>query len=159
MGALAASAGKKGFMLAKVLNIGQAIMSTYAGAARAMKDYVYPYSMIVAASVIAFGMAQVAKIASQKPPQAKMGVDYVPTDQTYQLHKGERVVPAETNKDLRAFLASQGGGIQIGSIALSFPNLSSVADLKSMSSREWQDIIEQKMIPNMRRLAGAGIKV
>lgn len=160
MAALSASMGKKAFMLSKALNLGQAIMSTYAGAAAALKDYAYPYNIIAAAAVIAFGMAQVAKIASQKPPQAKKGVDYVPADQTYQLHKGERVVPAETNKDLRAFLSGgQGGGMQIGSISLSFPNLNSTADLKAMSNREWQDIIEQKMIPNMRRLAGAGIKV
>jgi hypothetical protein len=159
MAALSAQMGKKGFMLSKALNLGQAIMSTAAGAANALKDYAYPYNIIAAAAVIAFGMAQVAKIASQKPPQAKKGVDYVPADQTYQLHKGERVVPAETNKDLRAFLGSQGGGMTVGAVTLSFPNLNSVADLKSMSNREWQDIIEQKMIPNMRRLAGAGIKV
>ena len=157
--ALSASLGSKMFGVAKALNIGQAIMSTYTGAANAMKDVPYPYNFVAAASVIAFGMAQVATIAKQKPPQAKKGVDFVPGDQTYMLHKGERVVPAETNKDLRAFLASGGGGMQIGAVSFEFPNIRSAEDLRSMSDREWQDVIETKMIPNMRRLAGAGVKV
>ena len=157
LGALAASFGKKGFMLAKALNMGQAIISTYAGAANALKDYAYPYNIIVAASVIAFGMAQVAKIAAQKPPQAHAGLTYVPGEQTYLLQKGERVLAPEQNKDFTKFMES-GGGVQIGSISFAFPNLNSVDDLKRMSSREWQDIIEQKMIPNMRKLAGAGIR-
>ncbi len=53
------------FEATKALSIGQAIMSTYTGAANAMRDVPYPYNFIAAGSVIAFGIAQVSQIMSQ----------------------------------------------------------------------------------------------
>lgn len=159
MSTISAQFGKKAFKLSQGLAIIEALMNAYAAYNTNLKAYPLPLGAIMAASALAMGLAQVVKIRSQKPPAAKKGVDYVPSDQTYQLHRGERVVPAETNKDLKAFLASGGGGVQIGSFALNLPNVRSMDDLRSMSDREWQDLIEQKMIPNFRRLAGAGITV
>lgn len=158
MATISAQFGKKAFKLAQGFAIVEALMKAYQAFNTNLAAYPYPLGPILAASALAMGLAQVVKIRSQKPPAAKKGVDYVPSDQTYQLHRGERVVPAETNKDLKAFLAS-GGGVQIGSFALNLPNVRSMDDLRSMSDREWQDLIEQKMIPNFRRLAGAGITV
>lgn len=53
------------FEIVKAASIGQAIMSTYTGAANAMRDVPYPFNFLAAASVIAYGMAQVASIRSQ----------------------------------------------------------------------------------------------
>jgi len=53
------------FAVVKAASIGQALISTYTGAANAMKDVPYPYNFAAAASVIAYGMAQVASITSQ----------------------------------------------------------------------------------------------
>lgn len=51
----------------KEFAIAQAVVNTYQGAARAFADYAFPYSAIVAALVIAAGIAQVAKIESAEP--------------------------------------------------------------------------------------------
>ena len=56
---------KKQFEQQKKLSMGLAVISTAAGAARAYQDYQYPYSLIVAAAVVAAGMAQVANISRQ----------------------------------------------------------------------------------------------
>jgi hypothetical protein len=162
MAALAGSMGKKMFVLQKALNIGQAVMSTFAGAANALKDYPYPYNIVAAGAVIAFGLAQVAKIASQKPPEAHTGLDFVPREQTYMLSKGERVVQPGANEDLTAFLANaQGGGGAGGSLTIEklevFPNVTTASALKNMDSRELEEVLEEKFYPAMRRLAKAGI--
>ena len=63
-----AKRSKKMFRLQQALAIGEAIFSTYAGAARALKDYPAPFSFAIAALTVANGLAQVANIRSQQPP-------------------------------------------------------------------------------------------
>ena len=53
------------FNIQKAANISQAVMDTYAGATRALKDYPAPWSYGVAAATVAAGMARVASIKSQ----------------------------------------------------------------------------------------------
>lgn len=55
---------KRIFQLNKALGIADAIISTYQGAARALKDYPAPWSFIVAAAVAASGLARVQAIRS-----------------------------------------------------------------------------------------------
>jgi hypothetical protein len=52
------------FKKSKGIRVAMAIMDTYAGATRALKDYAAPYSYAVAASVVAAGLANVASIMS-----------------------------------------------------------------------------------------------
>ena len=61
LGDLAEATGANAEQL-KVIKSGEAIINTYAGAARALADYPAPASYIVAATVIASGIANVAKI-------------------------------------------------------------------------------------------------
>jgi hypothetical protein len=56
---------KKAFQAAKAFNIANAIMSTYAGAAKALEMYPPPFSFIAAAAQVAFGFAQIAQIRAQ----------------------------------------------------------------------------------------------
>ncbi len=63
----AGSHNKAMFTMYKAFAITEAIISTYAGAARALKDFSFPYSIAVAAIVTAAGIARVAAIAAQKP--------------------------------------------------------------------------------------------
>ena len=56
---------KKAFEVAKAFNIANAIMSTFAGAAKALEMYPPPFSFIAAAAQVAFGLAQVAQIRAQ----------------------------------------------------------------------------------------------
>ena len=53
------------FEVQKAAGIAQAIMDTYAGAARALKDYPAPWSYAVAAATTVAGLARVAAIRSQ----------------------------------------------------------------------------------------------
>ena len=108
--ALAASYGRKGFALYQGLAIGEAIMSTAAGVTRAFRDYMWPYSAVVAALVGAQGAIQIATIASQKPPAAHGGLDFVPAETTYLLNRGERVLSPRQNEDLTSALESGGLG-------------------------------------------------
>ena len=72
LGALNAQIGgiqtsnKKIFAIQKALAISETIINTYAGAARALKDYPAPISYAVAAATAAFGFARVSAIASSQ---------------------------------------------------------------------------------------------
>lgn len=79
-GAQAAAGAAVGFARAafgdsKAIAIADAGVNTWIGASRALKDYPYPYSAIVAALVIATGFAQVTKIASTNPTTSGQGFD------------------------------------------------------------------------------------
>ena len=53
------------FKAAKAYNIGQAIMSTFTGAASALRDIPFPFNLAAAGAVVATGLAQVATIRAQ----------------------------------------------------------------------------------------------
>lgn len=161
MASLASAFGKKGFKTYQALSAGKAVISTIAGVARALSEYTYPYSLIVGAGVLASGMAQVAKIKSQKPPAAHGGLDYVPKEQTYLLDQGERVLSPNQNKDLTGFLqGGGGGGSTIENLTVSvLPNATNADAMLQMTEDDWNDIAEQKIIPAMTRLQKVGIEV
>jgi tape measure domain-containing protein len=57
---------KKAFAAAKAFNIANAVMNTYMGATKALATYPPPFNFILAAGVVATGLAQVAQIRSQQ---------------------------------------------------------------------------------------------
>lgn len=69
----AAKQNRTMFEIHKAAAIASAVVSTYQGAARAFADYPYPYDFIVAAAVIAGGLAQVAQIQSASFDNAGVG--------------------------------------------------------------------------------------
>lgn len=96
--------------IGKAAAIAQATVDTYAGANKAMAQGGI-FGFALAASVVAAGLVNVAKIAST--PLAT-GIDSVPgignaDNFPAVLAPGERVVPSETNKDLTNFLSEDGG--------------------------------------------------
>lgn len=108
--------GKKGFEAYKAFAIAQAIIDTYAGANAAFKSlsgipFVGPaLGVAAAAAAIAAGLARVATIAATKPTGiAHGGLDYVPTDATYLLQRGEAVIQANQNEALGEFLNRNAG--------------------------------------------------
>jgi hypothetical protein len=103
----------------KAAAIAGTIISTYEGASKAASalagiPVVGPVlAGVAAAAFIASGLARVAMISGV---QLASGIDEVPGVQTNRdsfgpvfLQPGERVVPTETNKDLKSFLADSGG--------------------------------------------------
>lgn len=70
MGAMGAVFGQS-----KALASADAAISTWVGAARALKDWPAPYSYIIAAATVAAGLARVAQINSTKPSTEGSGFD------------------------------------------------------------------------------------
>jgi len=64
---------EKSFKIWKALSIAEATISTFAGVARAFKDYMFPFSLIIAASVMAKGMNQVNQIKKMKFQKFALG--------------------------------------------------------------------------------------
>lgn len=56
------------FQASKAFSIASAIISAYVGANKALAEYPPPLSFVMAASVVAAGLANVAKIMAQQPP-------------------------------------------------------------------------------------------
>ena len=97
--------------ITKIAALGTAIVSTAAGISRAFAEHIFPYSVAVAASVGAAGFAQIAAIKAQ---QAHGGLDYVPSESTFLLAQGERVLQPKANEDLTSYLAAKRRGEGVG---------------------------------------------
>lgn len=107
---LAALGGKKTFLLSKRLAQAQAIVDGVAAVQRALANPPGPpFNALIVAGTIAQTTANVARIENQK---LQTGIDSVPGIGSADnfpalLAPRERVVPAETNKDLKQFLLDQ----------------------------------------------------
>lgn len=92
------------FLTSKAAAIAQAIISTEVAANRALE--LGPILGIQAASMVrGLGYASVGMIAAQTiAGMAHSGIDNIPREGTWLLDRGERVVDARTNTDLKNFL-------------------------------------------------------
>jgi len=172
IGAVSKEQGKKGFALYKATAIAETVITTYQSAMKAFSSLasipiIGPVlGAAAAAAAIAFGLMQVSKIASQKPPAAHGGLTNVPEEQTYLLNQGERVLSPNQNKDLVEFL--QGQKTEIGEESATevtnnievhvLENATNAEALMHMGTEDWNDVVEEKIIPSMNKLALRGIK-
>lgn len=103
---------RRSFNVAKGLNIADALMSTQAGAARALKDYPFPASAAIAGLVAAAGAVRVGMISAQQPSFDVGGVvggggivgAPMPDQQPARLLAGEAVL----NRTAAASLGAEG---------------------------------------------------
>lgn len=94
------------FLASKASAIAQATISTMVAATKAL-ELGYPYGETAASIVMGLGMANVGLIAAQTiSGMAHDGIDSIPREGTWLLDKGERVVDARTNADLKNYLQS-----------------------------------------------------
>lgn len=104
------------FLASKAASIAQAIISTEVAANKAL-ELGYPMGVIAAGTVRGLGYASVGMIAAQTiSGMAHSGIDNIPKEGTWLLDKGERVVDARTNADLKGFLQTSnksGGNITV----------------------------------------------
>lgn len=104
------------FLASKAASIAQAIISTEVAANKAL-ELGYPMGVIAAGTVRGLGYASVGMIAAQTiSGMAHSGIDNIPKEGTWLLDKGERVVDARTNSDLKDFLQTSnksGGNITV----------------------------------------------
>lgn len=77
----------------QVLATGEAIISTFAGATRAFKDYPFPISNLIAAQVIALGLANVARINEVGFASGGYTGDGGKYEPAGIVHRGEYVIP------------------------------------------------------------------
>ena len=105
------------FLTSKAAAIAQAIISTEVAASKALE--LGPILGIEAASMVrGLGYASVGMIAAQTiSGMAHSGIDNIPREGTWLLDRGERVVDARTNADLKDFLGtskrSSSGGLTL----------------------------------------------
>ncbi|QIQ21022.1 hypothetical protein [Zophobihabitans entericus] len=100
------------FLASKASAIAEAIMNTEVAATKAL-ELGGVLGTVLSGTIRGLGYASVGVIAGQTlSGQAHDGIDYIPREGTWLLDKGERVVDARTNADLKSFLdsASQAGG-------------------------------------------------
>lgn len=71
------SSNKKAFAVGKAAAIAQAVVNTYLSATKAMAEVPYPANFIAAGAAVVAGLANVAKIRSQQPPQYRTGGSFV----------------------------------------------------------------------------------
>lgn len=109
---IASAFGKEGFEIRKRAAQAQAIVDGIVATQRALSAAPPPFNIILAATTAAAAAANVAKIQQTK---LAGGIDSVPGIGTQDnfpaiLAPRERVVPAETNRDLTQFLREQRAG-------------------------------------------------
>lgn len=122
----------------KALSIASAIINTYEGVTNALKHPAGPpTTFILAAATAAFGLAQVAKIRSAKPPTKLQGGGFVPG----QLGAGD-IVPAllspgelVLNEAQQAELFGGGGGAPVAIEIELGPNIRALVDEVSVRVR------------------------
>ena len=106
-----AKTSKKIGKMMKAVRLADTIISTHTGIGRAMAEFPYPKSLVVAGLVAAKGLLSIRAIKSQKiGGTAHGGLDFVPDTATYLLKKGEAVIQPSQNLRLQKFLNSQSGG-------------------------------------------------
>lgn len=142
-----ASFGKKNFALYKGIATAEAIVSTAAGVARALREWQWPMSIVVGGIVAAAGAAQIAKIHSQKV--AHSGLDFVPREEPYLLSRGERVIQPEANRDLTEMLEERKrGGGGFGQMLKVIVNLDgrAIANWAGQASRDGTLVIDARSV-------------
>ena len=132
------------FLASKASAIAQAIISTEIAANKALE--LGPILGIPAASMVrGLGYASVGMIAAQTiSGMAHSGIDNIPREGTWLLDKGERVVDARTNADLKNFLdTSKSSG---GSITVNVPVNVGGGDISEEDGKEVGAMIKQSVL-------------
>lgn len=152
--------GIKNKAIAKSMSMAMVLISGAEAFVNALATKPFIPAGLAAAAVAAVEVGgQMAIIAS-----AHGGLDYVPSEATYLLNEGERVLAPRQNTDLTTFLEKAGeesvagtieGGINISILE----NATNADSLLSMDRRDWEDICSEQIIPAMQTLVTQGITI
>lgn len=169
LSALMQTQNEKQFKIGKAAAIAQAVINTYQAAtaafasASAIPIVGWILGPIAAAAAVALGIANVNKIKStQFQGQAHDGMTNVPSEGTYLLDKGERVLSPSQNNDLTKFLSNGGDESEtassgIGQVVINI-NVPTGEALRSMSKRDWEDLVSDRVIPAINALDKKGVR-
>lgn len=113
---------KELFEMQKAFSIGQAIMNTYTGATKALAQGGI-FGAVLAATVVASGMAQVAAIRAQKAPAYRSG-GVTGADTIYRAgERPEAIVPLPDGRSIPVSMQGQGGGAVVNIAILIDPSM------------------------------------
>lgn len=158
---LAASQGGAMAGFAKTLAVGEALLSAYLAANRALAGLPYPFNLAAAALVLAQGLANVQKI--REVNVAHGGLENVPEDATFLLRQGERVLSPSQNRDLTGFLrqprAAVEGGLRVENLTIHvLENATAGEALLTMDAADLRRVVAEKFLPALDDLARLGIR-
>ena len=117
----------------------------------------------IAASGFSAGIATGAGIGSSVAA-AHGGLDYVPSEATYLLDRGERVLSPNQNRDFTNFIRGNeegeiGSGLVIENLQIDvLPNATNAESFLSMDADELKEIVSEKIIVAMNELGREGIR-
>jgi len=159
---------KAGFRIGKAAAIAQATINAYTAAtgayasAAAIPFVGWILGPIAAIAALALGMANVQSIRSQQMGQAHAGMTNVPSEGSYLLDKGERVIQPEQNRDLTNFLGGGGGGgdsftVQTMEVHI-LENATSYDSLMKMDDRELREVVAGKLYAAFNVLDKQGVR-
>ena len=143
----------------KAFAIAQATIDAYAAGTKALATYPPPFSFIAMATAIAAGLANVAKITSVHFEKGG-----IVKEQTIGVlvegGKKEAVIPLDSPTGKRILgtdrTESTSSSVNINSIVIQFPNVSSFEDWRRADPRVIKDVMEKKMLYAMKMLANEG---
>jgi hypothetical protein len=152
--------GKEGFRVAQAAGIARATMNTFLAVSEAIKNSPGPpVSFAYGAAALAYGMAQVKGIASQK--YAHGGLTNVPREMTITAMQGERVLSPNQNKDFTDFIKDDAGNksnITIENMNI-LPNATNAEMLLELNQADWDEIVEANILPALRNLDNRGLTI
>ncbi len=161
LNAIAQAGSIKGFGILKAAALPEIAASTETGAIAAYKalagiPIIGPaLGAAAAAAVIAYGAIRGAKVTGLTV--AHGGLDFVPREQPMFVDKGERILSSQQNIDLVEFM--KGGGETIAVENFNFIVPVTLDEIKRMDREDWRELTEDQIIPALRDLSTAGIKV
>ena len=165
--ALGLVAGKAGFKLSKGIAIAEAIDNTHAAAIKSYQalagiPIIGPALGVAAAGMaIAYGMARVKQIKSQKfQPRARGGRAIAGQSYLVGEEEPEILTMGNTSGFVTPASAAGGGGASIGQVNVEvMPNATNAQALLNMDVSDWEEITRDKIIPALQTLENAGIMV
>lgn len=124
--------------------IAESLINTYQGATKAYATVPYPFNFVAAASVIAAGMAQVAKIRSQSPEGGAGAA----------ISAGGAAAPSYSGGSFDAYPAPT----RLEEDRRPAQNVT-VQIYNPLSTQNWSEIVENNIIPALNDAAGRNISV
>jgi hypothetical protein len=130
------------------------IAMTYANTFMSWAGAPWPISMLAPAMATTNAAQVGAAVATGLAGAAHGGMDYVPSESTYLLNRGERVLSPRQNQDLTTFLDGNTGAT--GDITVNV--FTTANNFDGISEADVREFVAGKIIPAMDRLDRQGVR-
>lgn len=139
------------------VKIAAASTETFAGTYADVSESL-PYGWIYAGAIAA------AAVAAMVAGAAHGGLDYVPSEATYLLDRGERVLSPRQNQDLTAFMENGGGGGNSGGVVIQslvihvLENATNVDAFARMDRVQLRNVLGQPVVDALNEMFSIGVR-